>query len=247
MNIWDPFDPVVYFLHTILGTTGVIAAVVALSAIKGSKFHIRAGWIFSALVLVAAFTAMMFSATRLSPPAIVSSLFVIGLVLGAILALRPRNTGVRWGERLAVALLGIAFLAQFVGALLPFLDWLGLLPPPPPSVNLPVLTTAGYISGVAFVGVYALIILAFLVSDFRFLRLKGGERQAQGFRRHLSRMAFAFAIAVHAPIVSLAGNFGLASSAAANFGFFYGPFVVYPIIMYLLRNHRLLSPVQSAV
>jgi hypothetical protein len=246
MNIWDPFNPVVYFLHTILGAVGVMAAVLALTAIKGSAFHIRAGLTFSALVVVAAITAIIFSATRPAPDAIVSSLFVIGLVLGAILALRPRTTATKWGERLAVVLLVVAFLGQFVGALLMSLDWAGLLPPPPPSVNRPVLTSAERLSAIAFVGTYALIILAFLVSDFKFLRLTGEHRQGLGFRRHLSRMAFALAIAVHAPIVSLSGNFGIGNSAAANFGVFYGPFVIYPVIMYLLRNHRLLSPVQSA-
>jgi hypothetical protein len=188
----------------------------------------------------------MFSATRLSPPAIVSSLFVIGLVLGAILALRPRTTAVKLGERFAVVLLAVAFLGQFVGALLPFLGWLGLLPPPPPSLNLPELTTLDYISGIAFAGIYALIILAFLISDFRFLRVNDARRQASSFRRHLSRMAFALAIAVHAPIVSLSGSFGIGNSEAANFAVFYGPFIIYPIIMYVLRNHKFLNPVPSA-
>lgn len=56
-------------------------------------------------------------------------------------------------------------------------------------------------------------------------------------RRHLSRMAFAFAIAVHAPLVSFAGPLGIDPIVA-----FFGPFVLWPVIVFVFRGHPLLAP-----
>lgn len=63
LQLADPFPPVVYFLHTILGTVGVLLAVVALAGVKGSSTHVRAGWGFVAASVVAALTAVAFSVT----------------------------------------------------------------------------------------------------------------------------------------------------------------------------------------
>lgn len=36
MNLWEPYHSITYFLHTLLGTAGVLAAVIALAVLKGS-------------------------------------------------------------------------------------------------------------------------------------------------------------------------------------------------------------------
>ena len=40
MNIWDPFHPFAYFLHTTPGVTGMLGAILALAMTKGSSRHI---------------------------------------------------------------------------------------------------------------------------------------------------------------------------------------------------------------
>jgi steroid 5-alpha reductase family enzyme len=99
MRAWaDPYSPAVYFLHTILGSLGVLLALIALAKKKGGTGHVRSGWGFVIAVGVAACTAIVFSATQQSPLSIASALMVLGLVWGAVLAIRPTSPGVRLGE-----------------------------------------------------------------------------------------------------------------------------------------------------
>lgn len=235
-TIWDPFNPVVYFIHTILGTLGVISAFVALFALKGGKLHIRMGWIFTLMVVVSAVTAILFSFTAIAPLAISSGLIVIGLVLSSILAIRARSRSVKIGEWAAFVLLAISFLALFAQSALISGTVLGLipLPPPPPDIVIPPMSAMATMAVTQ--GVYALIVLAFLIGDIKFFRLNSEKRSEYRFRRHLSRMAFALAIAVHAPVVTFGNDLGLNPLVA-----FFGPFIIYPVIMYSLRKHRLLN------
>ncbi len=239
MNFWEPYNPAIYFLHTVLGTVGVLSAIIALGALKGKTLHIRMGWVFIVMVAVAATTAIIFSFTRPSPLSVASALITYGLVLGAILALRERSGWVKFGESIAFALLALPFIALFLMALLPVVVELGIipLPPPPPGApDIPPPTTSDTLFAIGFTGLYALIVLCFLIGDLRFFRLGVKERDAKRFRRHLSRMTFALAIAIHAPIVTFGDRLGLDPFLA-----FFGPFLLYPIVMYFFRNHRLLN------
>jgi hypothetical protein len=54
-------------------------------------------------------------------------------------------------------------------------------------------------------------------------------------------MAFALAIAVHAPIVSFGDDWGIHPVMA-----FFGPFVLWPLLVHAFRNHRLVRAVPVA-
>lgn len=215
MNIWEPFSPAVYFLHTILGTAGVLAAVVALTSSKGSRPHVLAGRVFAVAALVAAGTAIAFSFTVFSIFAVLSSLLVVTLIAGAILALRLRTPRVALGETIALVVMGLCALTLVVMTVLPLLAGAPTLMWLQPAL-------------------YAPFPLYFLWRDVRYRRMRGPERDQAKFGRHLSRMAFAFAIAVHAPIVSFSDDLGLDPLLA-----FYGPFIIWPLIVLAFRGHRL--------
>lgn len=88
---------------------------------------------------------------------------------------------------------------------------------------------------------YAAFPTHFLLDDRRFRRL-GADRAARAYPRHLSRMAFAFAIAVHAPVVSFADDLQLDLYVAL-----FGPFLLWPAILFVLRQHpRLQARIRCA-
>lgn len=220
----DPFPPVVHFLHTIIGTLGLLLAVAALAGVKGSAGHVRAGWGFVMASVVAALTAIVFSLTSPSPLAVASALMVLSLVADGVLALRPFTARTRRAEGAAAATTGLAWLllAALGGFAIAIALGLATLPaggeqPPLSVLALPLL--------------YAAFPTYFLVDDWRFRRL-GADRTARAYPRHLSRMAFAFAIGVHAPVVSFADDWQLNLHVA-----FFGPFLLWPVILYALRRH----------
>ena len=100
--LWDPFDPITYFLHTIVGTAGVVAATIALSSRKGARVHRRSGWVFACAALVAAGTAFVFHLTNPSVLVVTSSFMTLSLVVSSVLALRDRTLAVTIGESLAL-------------------------------------------------------------------------------------------------------------------------------------------------
>lgn len=229
----DPFPPVIYFLHTILGTLGVLLALVALGGVKGSSTHVRAGWGFVGASVVAALTAIVFSATSPSPLAVASALMVLALVASAVLALRPASPSVRRAEWAATATMGIAWL--ILAALGAFAVALAAgVASPPLEAEVPPLHV------LALPLLYAAFPTYFLLDDRRFRR-PGADRSTRAFPRHLSRMAFAFAIAVHAPIVSFADDLQLNLYVA-----FFGPFLLWPAILFALRRHPRLQGRRSA-
>jgi hypothetical protein len=116
LNFWDPYDPVSYLLHTVVGTGGILAAILAIMTRKGSRNHVRSGTIFVVTAAIAAGTALVFSVTVLSPPAIASSILTFALLAGAILALRDRGRCVAVGEVVT------AFTMGFVGLALVFMS-----------------------------------------------------------------------------------------------------------------------------
>ena len=217
MSLWDPYDPITYLLHTILGSAGVLAAVVAIASRKGGVSHVRAGWFFSSFAAVAATTAIAFSATQFSPLAIASSLIVLSLVGGAILALRPRTSIVAMGEVVTLVLMVVPACILLAGVILTRLDGAPL-----GATMLP--------------GAYLLFPAWFLADDYRFMRSSGDQRRSRAHGRHLSRMAFALAIAVHAPVVSFGDRLGIDPIVA-----FFGPFMLWPLIVFAFRGHPMLA------
>ena len=208
MRIWDPFNPVVYFVHTFVGALGVVGALFALSVLKGSRAHVIAGWVFTTAACIAAATAVVFSFTEFSPLALASSVMTLGAITAAVLAVRPRNRGVVVGEYVTTGLMGLAFLWLSLGVVMSIGSgaWL------PPFL-------------------YSLFPLGLVISDIRFLRLDDAGRARSRLPRHYSRMAFALAIAVHAPIVSFADQIPVHPALS-----FFGPFVIWPLIVVTSRR-----------
>lgn len=210
MSIWEPFDPVSYFLHIILGGLGIVGALVALSALKGSSNHIWAGRLFVLAAFVAAATAVVFSFTEFSGAAIASSVMTFSCLGAALLALRPKNKAVSSGEVITTTLMGLAFLWILFGLSMSIQGgrWLQPL-------------------------LYSLFAGGLLIGDIRFLRLDAQRRADGRLPRHFSRMAFALAIAVHAPIVTFGDELGLEPTLA-----FFGPFLIWPAIVLFFKRRQ---------
>jgi lysylphosphatidylglycerol synthetase-like protein (DUF2156 family) len=210
VNIWDPFHPVAYFLHGALGIAGILGAIVALALVKGSRPHIFAGRIFAIAAAVAATTAIVFSFARFAPMAIASAVMMFSVVGSAILAHRKKTTWVATGEFITTTLMGFVLLWLLYGVVIsvPLGGFLWI----PPLV-------------------LALVSVALLVNDIRFIRQPDAGRESKRLGRHLSRMALAFAIAVHEPTVVFSDDLNIHPSLA-----FYGPLVIWPAIFFFFRN-----------
>lgn len=207
-----------------MGTVGVLLAVVVLAGVKGSSTHVRAGWGFVAASVVAALTAVAFSVTSPSPLAVASALMVLALVSSAVLSLRPMSASVKRAECAATATMGMAWLILAALGAFALALATGLAAPPPEAEVPPFYVLALPLLNAAFP-------THFLLDDRRFRRL-GADRATRAYPRHLSRMAFAFAIAVHAPVVSFADDLQLSLYVA-----FFGPFLLWPAILFVLRQH----------
>jgi hypothetical protein len=211
MNIWDPFHPIAYFLHAVLGMAGILGAILALTFAKGSSRHILAGRIFGAAATVAAVTAIVFSFTTFAPMAIASAALMLSVVGSAILAHRSKSPAVSAGERLTTALMAFVLLWLLYGVVI--------------SVPL-----GGYLWIPPLI--FALVSAIFMVNDIRYIRLSDAGRKSKGLRRHFSRMAFAFAIAIHEPIVVFSDDLSLPPIIA-----YYGPLIIWPVV-YFFFNAR---------
>lgn len=210
MNIWDPFHPIAYFLHTFLGIAGIVGAILALSLTKGSKFHILAGRTFAVAAAVAAGTAIAFSFTSFAPMAVASGIMTLSAIGSAFLALRSKSPRVTASEMLTTALMAFVVIWLLAGVAMSVRQG-GVLWIPPL--------------------ILACFPAALLVNDLRFMRLDDIERKQKRLHRHLSRMAFAFAIAVHSPVVVFADDFNIHPGLA-----FYCPLLIWPVIVLYFRG-----------
>ena len=203
MEIWQPYGLVTYFLHTGLGTLGVLSAFVALAAVKGSSVHVGFGRAFVGAAVVAAVTAIVFTFTVYSPAVIASSLLTFSCLGSAIMALRARTRWITVGEIIATIAICLCLFWMLFGAYMTF--------------------------GTAFFWrpfLYAFFAIALLIGDFRFFRMNAEARRSFRVRRHLSRMGFALAIAIHAPIVSFGDRLGIPPTLA-----FFGPLLLWPLLV----------------
>ena len=212
MNIWDPFHPVAYFLHTALGVLGILGAIAALVMAKGSRLHILAGRIFSAAAAIAAVTAIAFSITSFAPLAIASAVLMLSVIGSALLAQRKESAWVVAGESVTTTLMAFVLLWLLYGVVQSIPQG-GLLWTPPL--------------------VLAVVAAVFFVNDMRFIRQGDAGRAANRLPRHVSRMAFAVAIAIHEPTVIFADDLSIHPGLA-----FYGPFIIWPAIV-LFFNSRI--------
>ena len=177
MNIWDPFHPIAYFLHAVLGFSGILGAVIALAIVKGSPSHILAGRVFAAAAVIASVTALIFSFTTFAPMAIASAVLLLSVVGSAIFAHREKKPGVVAGELVTASMMAFVVLWLLYGVAMAVPHG-GFLWVPPMFL--------------------ACVSAALFVNDLRFMKLEQAGRDSKRLPRHLSRMALAFAIAVHA-------------------------------------------------
>jgi len=210
LNIWDPFHPVAYFLHAVLGIGGILCAILALATTKGSRIHKRAGRLFAVAAAIAAATAIWFSFTNFAPLAIASAMMMLSVLGSGILAHRGKQAWVTHGEVAAAVLMALV------------LAWLvfGVVQSAPHG-------------GVAWIPplVLALVACGMLVNDIRFVRRDAPARESHRLLRHVSRMGFAFAIAIHEPTVVFSDDLGIPLSVA-----FYAPLFIWPAIVFYFRD-----------
>jgi hypothetical protein len=210
MNIWDPFHPFVYFVHTILGGVGLLGALIALSVTKGSSRHVLAGRAFAVAASVVAATAISFSITSFAPMAMASATITLSAIGSALLAIREKSQKVATGELATTILMAAVVLWLLYGGVLSYSQG-GLLWIPPLA--------------------FGAIAAALFVNDIRFMKYDSDVRENKRLTRHLSRMSFAFAIAVHEPIVIFADRLSIHPALA-----FYGPFIVWPLLFVFFNN-----------
>ena len=210
MNIWDPFHPVAYFLHAALGFAGIFGALFALALVKGSASHILAGRIFAFSAAVAATTAIVFSFTTFAPMALASAVMLLSVVGSAIMAHRSKSPAVAAGELVTTLMMAFVVLWLLYGVFVS-LPQGGFLWIPPLFL--------------------ACVSAALLINDVRFMRLAETGRESRRLPRHLSRMAFAFAIALHEPIVVFSDDLNIHPIVA-----FYGPLIVWPAIFFFFNS-----------
>jgi len=87
----------------------------------------------------------------------------------------------------------------------------------------------------------AVFCVAFLINDVRFMKQDDSGRRLKRLPRHMSRMTFAFAIAVHQPIVIFADDLRIHPGLA-----FYGPFILWPVLVHFFNGRLKKKQILSA-
>jgi hypothetical protein len=64
----NPFNPLVYWPHVVLGISSIAFALIAIGSRKGGQRHRQAGRLFAITMSIAALTAAAFSFVRFGPP-----------------------------------------------------------------------------------------------------------------------------------------------------------------------------------
>ena len=210
----DLFDPSPYFAisyygHLLIGLIAIVAAIIAFSAKKGGKWHIRSGKIFIIAVLVVCTTTASMLSDAFIPPLFLAAVSAVYVVLTAYLALKPGTRWVRYSEYglSAFELLGVV---AFLSLALPNVA-AGEVPLMAPMVLIAI----------------PAILLAGDINWF----LKHDRRRQLRLRRHLARMVWAIIIVVRAPLVEVAAA-GLPIPAPV---ILFGPFVIAGAVLLWLQ------------
>ena len=206
------FNPLIYWVHVVLGFGSALFVVVALASRKGSLLHRRAGQFFAVSMGAAALSALyFFAAGPPAPPVLISataSIYGIGM---AIMSLKDRK-GI-WRAMQAI----LAIVSILIGLLyVAFVAFAVMVP------EIPIyLALLGPAAGILF--------LAMGWQDIGFLRAQAPTSNRR-LKRHALRMALVAAEVVRAPAVS----FGPQFLGDATFDFYsFGPFLLIPLIYFL--------------
>ena len=175
----SPYAALEFYGHLIIGAIWFFAGVLAFSARKGSKVHILAGQVCIVGTLVVCITAMVMLAVEFAPPLALNSVTAPYAVLTAWLALKPATRRVKAAEY-TLSIVEIIALSLFLTIAIPNV-LAGSAPPVGPFI-------------------VAIIPIALLLGDLNF-HLRPAQRAKMRVRRHLARMAWAFAIMLRAPLV----------------------------------------------
>lgn len=182
-----PFDPISYYVHIVIGLIGLFAAITAFSARKGGPVHIGAGRVFAVCILIVSVTSIILLSVRTAPPLIVSTAAVTYAMGTALLALRPARKWVMISE------IGLALFQ--IAAVIIFLQF---------AVDEVMNGTIPLIGPIVILVIPAIL----LAGDINYFR-QYNQRHKLRVRRHLSRMIWAFVIAVRAPLVEVNGTLQL--------------------------------------
>ena len=187
--MWDPYDPISYLLHVAFGFLAMAGAVTALSVVKGSPLHKKAGWLFAVPMAVAAVTALVFEIEfeQPRPLVVIMSAATLYLLASSLLAIRNRLAYARILEKVLI----VVPIALFAIAALILVRSVG----------------SGSLIRVPGQTLYAGIFLALLIGDIRIIVARPDSRIVW-IKRHLLRMLLAFGFAIRA-ILAIAMDVGL--------------------------------------
>ena len=166
--------------HLIAGTTGLLAGVVALYALKGGELHRRSGLIFTSAMLAVAVSGIAMAIVKAQRMNLIGGLLTFYMVATAIVTIRRTTSAVQWYD-VALTLVGIG--ATLLGV----------------YVGLETARSAtGRIDGLppAPAFLFASVIAMAVAGDVRRMRT---DMRGQRVPRHLWRMCFA--------LFSAAGSF----------------------------------------
>lgn len=192
----SPYLALAYYGHILIGTLTLLVALVAFATLKGSALHRYAGYAFGAGVLIVCITSIDMLREVFIPPLFMAVFTAIYAFGGAWLALQRRSRAVLLSE-LGLTLFEIVGLIIFLSIAVPAAR-AGLIPPFAPLV-------------------IALIPIILLVGDANWF-LQQKSRARLRIARHLSRMIWAFAVVLRAPLVELAAAGLPLSQGVVTFG-----------------------------
>ena len=171
-------DPIILFIHVLIGSIGLIGGITSLVTVKGGKPHKIGGWIFIFGMLVSVITTLRFMADEFLPLAVVMCIATIYLMGSSITAIRNNK---KWARVIDFLLL-LFPLALFIFPLMSIVRTL-------PGVSM---VTVGQ-------STISLTFLYCLIEDIKYLRSIPLSRNVV-IARHLFRMILAFTFGVMAVI-----------------------------------------------
>ena len=205
MPINEVYNDYAYWAHIIIGFIALTSVLVALGARKGSTAHRFSGAIFLIGMGIAASTAIYFLTIRPSIPAVFDATLMICAGGSGLLALQPSTLPVKIAEG------ALTFFAGLAGLVLMAVGLNFMLQGNPNFVP-------AFIHGVVFSTLAG--------TDVRAKILR--RRESRRYHRHMSRLAWAIAIGVYAPLFTFNDVFQIPAAAL-----YLGAMSLGPLIMVL--------------